>query len=393
MTGGDAASDGGPSGDRGSGLSVTMCRDPLQFAGLAEEWGRLYRRCRTATSFQTHSWLHSWWTSYGRPRRLRVLLVRQAGELIGAAPLMLAHRPLPVLVPLGGRITDFSDVLLDDGAAAIAATAMARGLRRAARGAVLDLREVRPGAAADLLYDCWQGPKRRLADSVCMELPGAPIDELITRMSTSRAQRTRAKVRKLDSMGIEEHAVPEHEVPAAVENLLRLHKLQWAGRGVTTEHVRPRFADHLKRAAQHMVASGDALVTEYRMNGEVVAADLKMLSPQLVGGYLVGADPRLRTTRVDVTTMLLRHGAGHAAGAGIGTLSLLRGNHPDKLPWCPDITANQRLLMAGPMLAPALQLQVARTAGRAWLVRVVLRHLPVVRTWRSRLNIWRAERI
>lgn len=383
-----------PGGDTTAVRSVTMCRDPLQFAALREEWGRLHRHCRTATPFQSHSWLHSWWTSYGRPRRLRVLLVRQDGELIGAAPLMLTHRPLPALVPLGGSITDFSDVLLDDNATDAAVTAMAVGLRRAARGALIDLREVRPGGAAERLHDCWQGPKRRLADSVCMELPGVPLAELITRMSTSRGQRTRAYVRKLDALGIEERVVPEHEVPTAVENLLRLHILQWEGRGVTPEHARPRFAAHLKRAGQHMVAGGDAVITEYRLDGEVLAADLKVLSPQLVGGYLFGADPRLRATKADLTTMLIRNGAGHATAAGGGgALSLLRGNEANKLPWCPDLVANQRLLMTSPLFAPALRLQVARAALRDRVAAAVRRYLPVVRSWRSRLNTWRAKRV
>ncbi|MCZ4117959.1 GNAT family N-acetyltransferase [Streptomyces sp. H39-S7] len=381
-------------GDLASVRSVTMCRDPRQFAGLREEWGRLHRHCRTATPFQSHSWLHSWWTSYGRAGRLRVLLVRQDGELIGAAPLMLVHRPLPVLVPLGGEITDFSDVLLDDHATDAAATAMAVGLRQAARGALIDLREVRPGAAAERLYGSWRGPKRRLADSVCMELPGVPLPELITRMSTSRGQRTRSYVRKLDALGIEERVVPEHEVPTAVENLLRLHILQWEGRGVTPEHARPRFAAHLKRAGQHMVAGGDAVITEYRLGGEVLAADLKLLSPRLVGGYLFGADPRLRDTKADLTTMLIRNGAGHAAASGGGgALSLLRGNEPNKLPWCPDLVANQRLLMTSPLLAPVLLLQVARAALRDRAAAAVRRHLPAVRAWRSRLNAWRAKRV
>lgn len=381
-------------GELASVRSVTMCRDPRQFEDLREEWGRLHRHCRTATPFQSHSWLHSWWTSYGRAGRLRVLLVRQDGELIGAAPLMLVHRPLPVLVPLGGEITDFSDVLLDDNATDAAVTAMAAGLRQAARGTLIDLREVRPGAAAERLYASWRGPKARRQDSVCMELPGVPLPELITRMSTSRGQRTRSYVRKLDAMGIEERVVPAHEVPTAVENLLRLHILQWEGRGVTPEHARPRFAAHLKRAGQHMVSGGDAVLTEYRLGGEVLAADLKLLSPRLVGGYLFGADPRLRETKADLTTMLIRNGAGHAtASGGGGALSLLRGNEPNKLSWCPDLVANQRLLMTSPLFAPALLLQVARAALRDRAAAVVRRRLPAVRAWRSRLNTWRAKRV
>nr|MDT0525498.1 glycosyl transferase family 1 [Streptomyces sp. DSM 41633] len=139
---------------RGS-LSVTLCRDFREFGALAGEWDALHRRCATATPFQSHAWLHSWWISYGQEGRLRVLLVRRSGRLIGAAPLMLAHRPMPLLVPMGGAISDFFDILLDEEEAGYAVGALQRGLDRAARHAVIDLREVRPDASAQLLFGRW----------------------------------------------------------------------------------------------------------------------------------------------------------------------------------------------------------------------------------------------
>ena len=75
---------------------------------------------------------------------------------------MRAPGPLPALAPLGGAITDFTDVLLDDSCPE-AAPALAGALARAARGTVIDLREVRPGAAAERVYAAWRGPRRRLA--------------------------------------------------------------------------------------------------------------------------------------------------------------------------------------------------------------------------------------
>ncbi|MFE2329379.1 hypothetical protein ACFXD5_36680, partial [Streptomyces sp. NPDC059385] len=91
----------------GPSLSVTLCRDPRQFAALEGPWNRLVRACPTATPFQSHAWLHSWWLSYGKEGRLRLVLVRRGEELVGAAALMLVHRPMPLLVPLGGAITDW----------------------------------------------------------------------------------------------------------------------------------------------------------------------------------------------------------------------------------------------------------------------------------------------
>ncbi|MER5311497.1 GNAT family N-acetyltransferase [Streptomyces sp. NPDC002773] len=346
-----------------------MCRDGAEFGGLADRWEALYARCSTATPFQSYAWLHSWWLSYGRPGALRVVLVRREdGELVAAAPLMRARGPLPVLTQLGGAITDFTDVLLDD-SCPDAVPALVEGLARAARGAVIDLREVRPGAAAEQVFGHWRGPRRRLADSLCLELPAVPMDDLLQRIPSAKAQRVRAKLRKLDALGIDERVVSGEEVPAALERLLRLHQLQWEGRGVTAEHTSDRFAQHLARAVRPMVECGNARVTEFRLAGDVVAADLTLMSPRLAGGYLYGADPVLRARKVDVATMLLRHGARETSASGRATLSLLRGTEPYKRHWRPETVPNQRLMLSGPGAAPLLWLRAGAADGRARLAR------------------------
>ncbi|MFE2378991.1 GNAT family N-acetyltransferase [Streptomyces sp. NPDC059398] len=370
----------------GAGLSVTLCRDERQFAALETQWAALHRGCAAATPFQSHSWLYSWWLSYGTPGRLRVVLVRRGGRLVGAAPLMLAHRPLPLLVPLGGSISDFSDILIDGTQPPGTLAALTEGLLRAARHTVIDLREVRPGAAAERLYDRWPGARRRLSDSVCLELPAEPIEQLVKRLASARAQRVRAKLRKLDALGIEERDVAEHEVPGAIRELLRLHELQWRGRGVTPEHLRPRFAEHLTRATRRMVRDGDAVLTEYRLDGAVVAANVTLHSAQLSGGYLYGADPQLRTKKVDVAAMLLRRDARSAAESGRTVISLLRGTEPYKSHWRPAVVTNERLLLAPAPLTPVLSLYAAQLAGRDRAAATVNSLRPVVGEWRTRLS-------
>ncbi|MEU9107919.1 GNAT family N-acetyltransferase [Streptomyces xanthophaeus] len=367
-------------------LSVTLCRDPRQFAALQEPWNRLVRGCPTATPFQSHAWLHSWWLSYGKDGRLRILLVRRGEELVGAAALMLVHRPLPLLVPLGGPITDYFDVLVAADHAEQVVPALARGLHRAARGAVVDLREVRPGAAAEALYRQWPGVRAALTDSTCMELPALPFDELVKRMPASGGQRVRAKLRKTDAAGIEEHEATEAEVPGAVRTLLRLHEKQWRGRGVTPEHLRPRFAEHLTRATRRMVRTGEARLTEFRLDGEPVAANITLLSAGLSGGYLYGADPDLRTRKVDVATLLLRHDVGRALADGRPVVSFLRGSEPYKNHWRPETVVSRRFLLATTALAPLLRLHESQLTGRERAVDALRETLPAARDWRARIN-------
>ncbi|MEU6893364.1 GNAT family N-acetyltransferase [Streptomyces sp. NPDC046557] len=373
------------SGSTGA-LAVTLCRDPRQFAALEEQWNRLLRACPTATPFQSHAWLHSWWLSYGREGRLRLLLVRRGEELVGAAALTLVHRPLPLLVPLGGGITDYFDVLVHPDHADQVVPALAHGLHRAARGAVVDLREVRPGASAEAVFEAWTGARAKLTDSTCMELPTLPFDELVKRMPASGAQRVRAKLRKTDAAGIEEHEVTEQEVPGAVRTLLRLHEKQWRGRGVTPEHLKPRFAEHLTRATRRMVRSGEGRLTEFRLDGQVVAANVTLLSAALSGGYLYGADPDLRDRKVDIATLLLRYETGRALAEGRPVVSFLRGNEPYKNHWRPETVVNQRLLLSTNALAPLLRLHESQVTGRERAVDALREALPAARDWRARLN-------
>ncbi|MER7054752.1 GNAT family N-acetyltransferase [Streptomyces sp. NPDC000351] len=354
--------------------TTELVTDECGFAELAPEWGRLYRRCAAATPFQSHAWLHSWWRSYGGRGRLRLLLARDGRELVAAAPLTLVRRPVPALVPLGGAISDYGDVLLDDERGQDAVAALTEGLSAAARTALIDLREVRPGAAAERVYDHWRGPRHRVSGSLCLELPAAPMEELVARLPSAKAQqRVRAKLRRLEALGVGSRAVLPGEVDAALSRLLELHRLQWQGRKVTGEHLRPRFREHLARAVGPMVRSGDAVVTEFRMDDEVVAVDVTLLSRRLAGGYLYGAHPRLRERKADVAVMLLAASAEHARAPERGTLSLLRGNEPYKHHWRPEPAWNQRLLLArrrtAPLLAAALCDVAARRRGKELLRR------------------------
>ncbi|MFF4539326.1 GNAT family N-acetyltransferase [Streptomyces aureus] len=354
-----------------------LVTDEREFADLAAPWGRLYRRCATATAFQSHTWLHSWWQSYGTPGRLRLVVVREGGELLAVAPLMRVRHRLPTLVPLGGPISDYADVLLDDEHADRAAAALAEGLAAVARTALIDFREVRPGGAVERVYEHWRGPRRRVGDSLCLELPATSMEELVGRLPSSKAQRVRAKLRKLTALGVERRVVGHDEVDAALGRLLELHRLQWEGRKVTSEHLHERFSEHLVRSVGPMVRSGDAVVTEFRLDGTVLAVDLTLLSRRLAGGYLYGAHPRLRELKADVAVMLLDACSRHTEGGERGTLSLLRGDEPYKHHWRPDPVVNRRLLLARRRTAPLISAVVCDVAARR-------RGKELLRSWRER---------
>jgi CelD/BcsL family acetyltransferase involved in cellulose biosynthesis len=309
---------------------------------------------------------------------LVLVLVRRAGRLVGAAALMRGRRAgVPVLTPLGSGISDFGDVLLDDAYAGEAARWLAEALVAGARGAVVDLPEVPPGAAVWHLVDGWPRRTWRLPASACLDLPARPFDEIIAALPRDHARQRRKKAKKIAATGIEVRDSDSTAAPDLLTDLLRLHRQQWSGRGMNPEHARPRFAAHLARAVPTMVDRGQAVLVGYRLGAEVVAVDLLLVGRRMVGAYLYGFRPDLRE-RIDVTQLFLEHDLAFTRRLGRPVLSMMRGDETHKRRWHPRETRNERVLLDGAGPVPAL-LYASLVDGRYRLGHLVKTRLPWLR--------------
>jgi peptidoglycan/xylan/chitin deacetylase (PgdA/CDA1 family)/CelD/BcsL family acetyltransferase involved in cellulose biosynthesis len=69
-------------------MKVIEIRQEAELAGLRDAWNGLLRASGSDTIFLTWEWLTAWWSAYGVPGELRILLFREdSGELVGIAPL------------------------------------------------------------------------------------------------------------------------------------------------------------------------------------------------------------------------------------------------------------------------------------------------------------------
>jgi CelD/BcsL family acetyltransferase involved in cellulose biosynthesis len=74
-------------------MDVQLLTRPEDFAALREEWGRLYARCARRSVFLTHEWFDAAWQWRQRSAELYLLCCRNAGELVGALPLIRERDP------------------------------------------------------------------------------------------------------------------------------------------------------------------------------------------------------------------------------------------------------------------------------------------------------------
>jgi CelD/BcsL family acetyltransferase involved in cellulose biosynthesis len=320
------------------------------FDALAADWDGLYARSPGATPFLAHGWLAAYWQAFGEPGRLRVLCLRdRPGRLVAAAPLRLRGRPgLTVLTVLADELSDFTDVLADPAVPGVYGC-LADRLLDLPGWDVLDVPEVAPASVLSGLSAGWPGPVVRLPASTCLELPTAPVETLLAELPGKTRGDLRRKLRTADALGLRLGEVPDDPaaVAAAVTELLDLHARQWAGRAVNGIHLSERFRRHLTVAAQRMVPAGQAALTRHVVAGAAAAVSLFLLTGDMVGGYLYGVDPALRS-KVDVSALMVRAGLDLGRDRGASRLSMLRGQEPAKLRWRPRAQRNQRLLLLRP---------------------------------------------
>ena len=367
-----------------TGLQVRVVRDVAGLAALEPEWAELYAGSAAATPFQAHGWVTAWAAAHVPPQRLCVVVVRQDGRLVAVAPLHRRGRGRwAVLAALGGAISDHTDVLVEAGAEAAVWPVLTAALLAEPGWALLDLPEVRPDASVRGWSAVWPGPVAVLGAGTCLELPVLPLPDLLSRMPGRTANTMRRKLRKVDAAGVEVREVLPADVPAAVDDLLRLHAEQWAGRNGTAEHLTGRFRAHLTDALRAMVGAGQAALVEYRLDGDLVLAQVLLLGRETLSYYLAGIAPRLRQ-RLDTAALIVRHDVEMALERGCARYSMLRGEEDYKTRWRPDVVRQERLLLARPGPVGAVRALLVR--GRARSIEEVKSRAPWVREVRSRLR-------
>ncbi|MGY1606503.1 GNAT family N-acetyltransferase [Geodermatophilus sp. SYSU D00700] len=333
---------------------------------LAGAWDDLWRRTPAATAFQSHAWVSAWARAYVPAGRLAVVTVWNGDTLVAAAPLYRVRRgPVPALAPLGGPLSDSTDVLVDPHVPDAGAR-LAGALLQVPGWRVLDLPEVLPGSAAQAWAPGWPGRVRRAPSSLNLQLPVLPQAGVLARVPTRTAGTLRRKLKKIDRAGIERAELDPGAVPAAVPELIRLHEAQWAGRRGNPEHSTARFRAFLTEALGPMVERGQALVVQYRMDGRLVAAEVDLLGHRQLAYYLAGIDPGLRQ-HIDTSVLLVSAALERAGRLGLAEYSFLRGDEDYKLRWRPDPVTAERVLLARPGLLGSGGYLPATTAASAVL--------------------------
>lgn len=343
--------------DRGASLEVTEVTRGRELEVLRPAWEELWPRCPNATPFQSPDWLIAWWNHLGRGELL-VLILRHDGRLVGIAPLFIdsdtdsgVERDEPVrrVLVMGTGVTDHLDILIEPELAEPGAAAVLAHLgASASRWDVLDLHQLRPGAALlrAALPAGWS--ERNEPQESCPVLPLPARYEALPAGGAGLAKRARYYRRRAGRLApLRFHTAGSDDVEPLLHELFRLHGDRWSARGepgIFAQDAVRRF--HLS-AATGLAARGVLRLYALRLGDDVAAVFYGFLHRRRAYVYIAGFDPRFAS--LSPGTVLLAHAIEEAIGEGAVEFDFLRGREAYKYRWGARDCWSRRRVLAHPL--------------------------------------------
>jgi CelD/BcsL family acetyltransferase involved in cellulose biosynthesis len=315
-------------------LSVHEIRSAPALAALEPEWWELWRGCCAATPFQSPAWLLSWWDAFA-PGDLFALAVRRGERLVGLAPFYVEIGPLGRRVlPLGISVSDYLDVLAEDGCADGVCGALARHMAGCALPwDTWELGELAPSAIALRLPPSNGCTDSSQPDSACPVLELPPSAKELDGAIPSRKRRDlrAARHRAARRGAVEITLATLFDGADTLAALATLHRARWQSQGEPGVLADPRV--HRLHAGALSTLMRLALVRLYtlRIAGQIAGVYYGFLHGQRGYGYLTGFDPAFAFESPG--TILIGHAIKQAVREGAREFHFLRGREKYKYQW------------------------------------------------------------
>ena len=297
-------------------------------SGLEHEWDALLVQSRSYGLFLSWEWQYNWW-DWCREGRLNLILVRDAGELVGVAPLFIVDDAWHLAG--GEEVADFLDWFAKPGYESDVAIACCDAIRSLG-GSKIILRNLR----AESLINREIGDKENFAGwkvqkevedvSPRLELPGN-WEEYVSGLSKKDRHELRRKLRRLRSSGrVHWYAVqPEDYSSTDLQDFIRLHRQSAPDKaGFMTD----RMAEFFGRLMATFLPSGRALLYFLELDGQRIASTMCLDFRDEMLLYNSGYDPEY--SRLSGGLLLKAFCIEDAMNQGKRVFDFLQGSEPYK---------------------------------------------------------------
>jgi CelD/BcsL family acetyltransferase involved in cellulose biosynthesis len=307
-------------------LSVNVYQDVRCFQDLAEEWNDLLHRSAADTVFLTREFQRVWWRYLGAGD-LRIVTVRDDGELIGIAPLFsvtdsAGRRTLAIVG--GVEVADYLDLIVARGCEEQVYAALLDYLAgpEASDWDVLDLYNVHQDSPTLALLPAlaevrgWSASVAQ--EDVCpiVQLPGS-WEDYLKMLNKKHRHELRRKMRRAEAHDrLRWYIVgPEQDLNAEVEAFL---DLMAASAPDKANFLTPQMRSFFRELAHVVYDAGWLQLSFLEVEGQRAAAYLNFIYDNRVLVYNSGLDwqsfPHL-STGIVLAGYTIRHAIEHGRDA------------------------------------------------------------------------------
>ncbi|MBV9567782.1 MAG: GNAT family N-acetyltransferase [Hyphomicrobiales bacterium] len=310
-------------------LSTNFVVDFPALASLATQWWELWKRCPSATPFQSPAWLLSWWEAFA-PGDLLCSVASENGMLKALFPFYLEESESgPRLLPIGISLSDYLDVLVDPRSPEAAQAAAEKMCE--AHWLSWCFEDMPPGASAANLTlpgSCRETLSVRQACPV-IDLRGGPDLEGCV-PARRRRQLRRAKTIAAGFGQIRIFRC-EKDSQQFLDALFALHRARWRERDQAGVLADPRVQNLHEAALPRLAVAGLARCYILALDGRPVSAYYGFLDRGRAYAYLGGFDPAF--SDASPGAILVGQAIADAIDEGAREFHFLRGREAYKYAW------------------------------------------------------------
>ncbi|HEV8703080.1 MAG TPA: GNAT family N-acetyltransferase [Candidatus Polarisedimenticolia bacterium] len=372
------------------------------FRRLRREWNELLSTSPSASVFLTWEWMFTWWKHLGGRRRLSILAVRSAGELVAIAPLAVRPpdygrlAPFPSLEFLGTGFvgSDYLDLIVRTGREHVALPALADHLGRGK--VMLEMAQVRTGFSQALDLSEWlEGSGWGVSASttaVCpyIDLSGQTWGSYLAGLGPAHRANLQRRLRNLtrSSEPLFTEAASEEERREFLGHLIDLHNLRRRDLGGSEAFHTPGLLAFHQEFSALALQRGWLRLCLLRLDRKPAAALYGFRYGRTFYFYQSGFDPAYRKQSVGLVAMGLT--IRKALEEGAAEFDLLHGDEGYKSLWARQHREIGRLEAYPPRTRGAIQRTVidfgrgARRLARRAIPRVLADRIAAALNSRSR---------
>ena len=341
---------------RHSGLVTTdVVGDYASFVALEAEWNDAVERAHVPHPFLRHEWVRTWWDCFQGGRQLHVIVVRDAGRIVGIAPLMretAASYGLPIrrLALLANDHTPRTDILVA-GKADEVYRAIWQTLRedidhwdvvqltQLLKGSPTIAALTRLAGADSLPIGTWKS-----SDSPCLELAGT-WDSYWASLSAKFRSNVRNRLSRLTQIGEPELEILSEKtaIAGACEDAWRLEASGWKDQEGTSICSDPAVRRFYTLLAERAADRGWLRLVFLTVAGRRIAVSYSALYDGRLFLLKTGHDREFHTCSPFKVLTYLAAQDGYARG--LREIDFLGDTEPWKQEWTPAARSHEWLFV------------------------------------------------